>query len=51
MKALQTLASLGNEELATAARAQARLALAHAENQMPLPAQLDRIRALASFAD
>ncbi len=51
MKALHTLASLGNEELATAARAQARLALAHAELHMELPAQLARLRALASFAD
>ena len=51
MKCLQTLASLGNEELATAARAQARLALAHAERHMELPAQLARLRALASFAD
>ncbi|GAB2657813.1 DUF2254 domain-containing protein [Arenimonas aestuarii] len=51
MKTLNTLASLGNEELATAARAQARLALAHAELHMELPAQVVRLRALASFAD
>lgn len=50
MKALQTLASLGNEELATAARAKAREALALAELRMPLPAHLERVRALASFA-
>ncbi|WP_374601537.1 DUF2254 domain-containing protein [Arenimonas sp.] len=51
MKALQTLASLGNEELAAAARAKAREALALAELRMELPAHLERLRSLASFAD
>ncbi len=50
MKALHTLASLGNEELAAAARAKAREALALAELRMQLPAHLERVRALASFA-
>lgn len=50
MKALHTLASLGNEELAAAARAKAREALAQAELRMQLPAHLERVRALASFA-
>lgn len=51
LKGLQTLASLGNQELATAARRQARQALALMEMHIELPAHRERLRALASFAD
>lgn len=50
LKALHTLAELGDPALAEAARAQAREALAHAEQAMRLPGQLARVRDLASFA-
>lgn len=51
MKALQTLADLDNPALAAAARHQARDALAHAGSCLRLPAHLERLRRLASFAD
>jgi len=51
MKALQTLAELDDPAIADAARGQAREALAHAEACLRLPAHLERMRRLASFAN
>lgn len=50
LKGLASIASFGDEVLAAAARQQARDALALAESRLPLPSQVQRVRALARFA-
>jgi uncharacterized membrane protein len=49
-KALAAIASFGDEALAGCARQLAREALALAEARLPLPSQVQRVRALAAFA-
>ena len=50
LKGLQAIAALGDEALAEAARRQAREAETMASGRLPLPAQVERIHALARFA-
>lgn len=50
LKALQAITALGDQALAEAAKHQARQAEAMAIKRLPLPAQAERIRALARFA-
>lgn len=50
LKGLQAIAALGEQDLADAARHQAREAEAMATARLPLPAQVERIHALTRFA-
>lgn len=50
-KALQSLSSLGHQEIIEASRAHSRLALARAEKALDLPHDLERIREIAVFAE
>lgn len=49
LKALATLADLGNDEMAKAAVASARLTVAHAEAALKVPAEVDKLHAASAF--
>lgn len=51
LKALAALMSMGDDEFRAAARQQAQLAFAHARKALPLPQEVDRLRALLPWLE